>query len=127
MFFIGIFGTNSKVVPCGQISVDNCPVCGRFSQMHVCRRYDYFHIFSCPCSDTTSIISLPAPTVPAPLLWTRRLEINCKKRVANLVAGGRSICCGVISPAIARPVGHSSLPAATFVTSVGRHWIDKGA
>ena len=48
MFFIGIFGTNSKVVPCGQISVDNCPVCGRFSQMHVCRRYDYFHIFFLP-------------------------------------------------------------------------------
>ena len=48
MFFIGIFGTNSKVVPCGQISVDRCPVCGQPSQMHVCRRYDYFHAFFLP-------------------------------------------------------------------------------
>lgn len=48
MFFIGIFGTNSKVVPCGEISVDRCPVCGRPSRMHVSRCYDYFHAFFLP-------------------------------------------------------------------------------
>ncbi len=48
MFFIGIFGTGSKVAPIGEISCDCCPICGKPVLLHVCRRYNYFHAFFLP-------------------------------------------------------------------------------
>lgn len=48
MFFIGIFGTDSKVVPAGQIFGTTCPVCGKTGTFHICQSYHYFHAFFIP-------------------------------------------------------------------------------
>ena len=48
MFFIGIFGCDSKVVPVGRISGAPCPVCGGGGPLSVCRSYSYFHAFFLP-------------------------------------------------------------------------------
>ena len=67
MFFIGIFGTNSKVVPAGQFSGTNCPVCGKNGTFHICRHYNYLHAFFIPlfryhnstCPSCASVFELP--------------------------------------------------------------------
>lgn len=48
MFFIGIFGTDAKVVPVGQISGVPCAACGRQADFSVCRQYSYVHAFFIP-------------------------------------------------------------------------------
>lgn len=48
MFFIGIFGTDAKVVPVGQISGVPCTACGRQADFSVCRQYSYVHAFFIP-------------------------------------------------------------------------------
>ena len=73
MFFIGIFGSDSKVVPVGQISGVVCPVCGKTVSMSVCRSYSYIHFFFIPvikyhsvyiatCPQCASVFELSAET-----------------------------------------------------------------
>ena len=70
MFFIGIFGVDSKVVPVGEISGQVCPICKKTVNMHVCLRYSYFHAFFLPlvkydkhyiatCPGCASVFELP--------------------------------------------------------------------
>ena len=61
MFFIGIFGTDSKVVPLGQISPLVCPVCGATAPMNLCRRYQYFHFFFLPLVKFNSLFLVTCP------------------------------------------------------------------
>ena len=62
MFFIGIFGTDAKVVPVGQIPEVSCPVCGRTVTFNVCRRYSYFHAFFIPLFKFGSIYLATCPS-----------------------------------------------------------------
>ena len=48
MFFIGLFGTNFKVEPAGYINIDECPCCHGKKQLHLARKYSYFHAFFIP-------------------------------------------------------------------------------
>ncbi len=62
MFLIGIFGSNSKVVPAGQISGTICPVCGKSGTFHLCRHYDYLHAFFIPLVRFHSVYIATCPS-----------------------------------------------------------------
>lgn len=62
MFFIGIFGTNSKVVPVGQVSAAACPVCREKASLSVCRRYSYAHAFFLPLVKYDSVYLAACPS-----------------------------------------------------------------
>ncbi len=48
MFFIGIFGTDSKIAPLGEVRQAPCPACGERCNLTVIKRYNYFHAFFIP-------------------------------------------------------------------------------
>lgn len=48
MFFIGIFGVQSKSQPIRTEQSIICPVCGAYSRYDVIQSYTYFHIFFLP-------------------------------------------------------------------------------
>ena len=48
MFFIGIFGTNAKVVHVGEIGAVTCPVCGKSVTFSINQSFQYFHAFFIP-------------------------------------------------------------------------------
>ena len=61
MFFLGIFGANSKVVPAGQVSAAACPACGETASLSVCRRYSYVHFFFIPLVKYDSVYLATCP------------------------------------------------------------------
>lgn len=48
MFFIGIFGIESKEKEIKSFSVTVCPDCGKYTQAVLFESYTYFHIFFIP-------------------------------------------------------------------------------
>ena len=48
MFFIGIFGTGTNVIPIKGVTSCNCPVCSKQVKMSATMKYNYFHIFFIP-------------------------------------------------------------------------------
>ena len=61
MFFLGIFGANSKVVPAGQVSAAACPACGEMASLSVCRRYSCVHFFFIPLVNYDSVYLATCP------------------------------------------------------------------
>ncbi|MEM1483351.1 zinc-ribbon domain-containing protein [Oscillospiraceae bacterium PP1C4] len=86
MFFIGIFGNNSKVVPVGQISGAVCSACRKTISLHVCREYSYLHAFFIPlikydsvyiatCSSCASVFEL-SPELGKQLLRGEQVRVS---------------------------------------------------
>jgi len=48
MFFIGIFGVNTKTEPVKTETAVICPLCERYGRYEVLKAYTYFHIFFIP-------------------------------------------------------------------------------
>jgi len=70
MFFIGLFGVNSKAEPAGLLEVGRCPVCGCEKALSVTRQYQSFSAFFIPlakfgsryfatCPGCASVFSVP--------------------------------------------------------------------
>ena len=70
MFFIGLFGINSKAEPAGLLDVGRCPVCGGERALSVTRQYQSFSAFFVPlakfgskyfatCPGCASVFSVP--------------------------------------------------------------------
>ncbi len=82
MFFIGIFGTDAKVVPVGQISGLPCAACGRQADFSVCRQYSYVHAFFIPLVKYGKQMLRGEPVHPSPS-DLHLLKNNCVPRCAS--------------------------------------------
>lgn len=113
MFFIGIFGTNSKVVPAGQISATTCPVCGKTGSFHICRSYNYFHAFFIPlfrfhnsyvatCPSCASVFELDSEKGKA---VEHGETVHVSKNELHLIRSNASLCCPVCGTEI-KPGSH---------------------